>query len=123
MEATAQEAPPAAAPAPEPAPGITFQEMRLCVENISTTGALLVSGEPLGAVGEAVKLDFGFLLHEVPVSLSLNCVVRSTKSDQDAAGASRYSHGVSFEDPAPNDRLMLAALVWFHMYENPRLAA
>jgi hypothetical protein len=93
----------------------------VAIENVSATGALLVARDPLGAVGEKLKLDFGFELHEVPVELSLECAIRSTSNCEDA-GQPCHRHGVSFEALAPRDRLALSALVWFRTYENPRLA-
>lgn len=89
------------------------------IDNLSSTGALIVCGHSLGATGECVKVDFDIVLHEVPVSISLQATIRSV--DNASGGPHRY--GVSFVDPSPHDRLVLAALIWFNMYENPRLSA
>jgi hypothetical protein len=89
------------------------------IDNIGCTGALIVCGHPLGAVGDSVSVEFDVVLHDVPVSLSLRAAIRSI----DNAGDGPHRYGVSFVDPGPNDRLILAALIWFNMYENPRLSA
>jgi hypothetical protein len=93
------------------------------IDNIGTTGALVIASTPLGVNGELIKLEFSLVLHDIPVSLSLKAKIRSTQSDEDGSGASRHRHGVSFEEPGTNDRLILAALVCFNMYENPKQAA
>jgi hypothetical protein len=84
------------------------------IDNMGATGALVACGEPLGRVGDRFQLAFELVLHEVPVALSLQAEIRTV---QDAGGTHR--HGVAFA-PGPNDRLALAAFVWFNMYENPQ---
>lgn len=89
------------------------------IDNIGSTGALVVCREPLGAIGGRIELGFDLVLHEVPVSLALKAEIRSVEE----AGGNVHRHGVAFVDCSPNDRLVLAALVWFNMYENPKLSA
>jgi hypothetical protein len=89
------------------------------IDNVGTTGALLVCGSSLGNVGDSLQLAFDLVLHEVPVALALRAEIRSAEQGADQ----QYRHGVSFTEPGPNERLVLAALVWFNMYENPRLSA
>jgi hypothetical protein len=93
------------------------------IDNIGTTGALLDTAAPLGAKGDTLKVDFDLVLHEIPVSLSLNATIRTVQSDEAPDSTSRHRYGVSFIEPVASDRLILAALVWFHMYENPNLTA
>jgi hypothetical protein len=90
------------------------------LDNIGSTGALVVSPRRLGGIGDMVKLEFEVVLHDIPVALALNAAIRSAEPGADQT---RHRHGVSFADPTPHDRLVLAALVWFHMYENPSLSA
>lgn len=92
---------------------------QVVIDNIGTTGALLVCETALGAVGDSLQVAFDLVLHEIPVSLVLRAEIRSVEQGADQ----RYRHGVAFVEPAPNDRLILAALVWFNMYENPKLSA
>ena len=92
------------------------------IENISTTGALIEAAEPLGNTGEEVRIEFNFELHGVPASLKLNATLRATKSAEDLTGSPRHQHGVSFKDVAPNDLMILSALVWYEMHEHPRNA-
>jgi hypothetical protein len=89
------------------------------IDNIGCTGALIVCSHALGAVGDPVTVAFDVVLHDVPVSLSLQGEIRSV----DSAADSPHRYGIAFVDPSPNDRLVLAALIWFNMYENPRLSA
>lgn len=92
------------------------------IDNISATGAMIESAEPLGSAGEEIKLDFDFSLHGVPSALKLTATIRTAKSAEDAAGAPRHQHGVTFKDPPPHDLLLLRALVWYEMHEHPRNA-
>lgn len=88
------------------------------VEDIGSSGALVSAESRLGEIGDAIALRFDLVLHDVSVSLALQASIRSVQ--QPAAGKLHY-HGVAFVDPSSNDRLVLAALVWFHMYEKPHL--
>lgn len=90
------------------------------IDNIGSTGALLVCDYPLGAVGDGIDVAFDFELHDVPVALALRAEIRTLDQSPDAT---QFRHGVAFVEPSANDRLILAALVWFHMYENPKLSA
>jgi hypothetical protein len=90
------------------------------IDNIGSTGALLVCGTALGAIGDLVEVAFDIVLHEVPVSLALRAQIRTAER---AVDSGQYRHGVSFVEPSTHDRLILAALVWFNMYENPTLSA
>ena len=85
----------------------------------ASTGALIVCDSPLGEVGEVLQVAFGFVLHDVPVSLQLRAEIRTV---EETAEQLCYRHGVAFVEPDPNDRLVLAALVWYNMYENPKLS-
>jgi hypothetical protein len=88
------------------------------IDNIGSTGALLVSEAPLGSPGDRIQVAFDLVLHDVPVSLALGAEIRSA----DAGDGAHVRHGVAFVEPSANDRLVLAALVWFNMYENPKLS-
>lgn len=100
-------------------PAAGSEARAVSVDNIGSTGALLVSPSRLGGPGDRIEVAFDLVLHDVPVSLALQAEIRS--EDTDDRGMVR--HGVAFVAPGPNDRLALAALVWFHMYENPQLRA
>jgi len=95
------------------------EPVQAVIDNIGTTGALLVCPTPLGEVGDSLQVAFDLVLHEIPVSLALQADIRSAEQGADG----QHRHGVAFVEPAPNDRLILAALVWFNMYENPKLSA
>jgi Flagellar protein YcgR/PilZ domain len=95
------------------------EAVQATIDNIGSTGALLVCANPLGAIGVTVQVAFDIVLHEVPLSLALQAEIRTAERAVDTA---QYRHGVSFVEPSANDRLVLAALVWFNMYENPKLS-
>ena len=84
------------------------------IDNMGATGASIACGEPLGRVGDRIEVAFDLVLHDVPVALALQSEIRTV----DDAG-SVHRHGVCFVEPSPNDRLVLAAFVWFNMYDNP----
>ncbi|MPZ45684.1 MAG: hypothetical protein GEV05_20285 [Betaproteobacteria bacterium] len=96
------------------------EAVQVTIDNIGSTGALLVCDSPLGATGDSVEVAFDVVVHDVPVSLALRAQIKT--ADQ-AADTAHYRHGVFFVEPSTNDRLILAALVWFNMYENPKLSA
>ena len=87
------------------------------IDDIGTTGALVVSAQQFGEKGGRIGLDFSLTLHGVRASLSLKAVVRSIRSESDPP---RWLHGVQFEELEDNDRLILGSLVWYQMYEHPR---
>ena len=89
------------------------------IDDLSATGARIVCDSPLGDVGDELRVAFGFVLHDVPVKLALRAAIRTV----DETEPLRYRHGVAFVEPSDNDRLVLAAFVWFNMYENPKLSA
>jgi hypothetical protein len=93
--------------------------MEADIDNIGRSGALLVCPQPLGGRGDTLQLEFEVMLDDIPVSLALNATIRSSEP---GTGQTPHRHGVAFVDPTPHDRLALAALVWFHIYENPALS-
>jgi hypothetical protein len=101
-------------------PAAGAEAIQATIDNIGSTGALLVCDNPLGATGDTVEVAFDVVLHEIPVSLALRAEIKTV--DQSAGGA-QVRHGVFFLEPSTNERLTLAALVWFNMYENPKLSA
>jgi Flagellar protein YcgR/PilZ domain len=94
------------------------ERVQATIDNIGSTGALLVCADRLGEVGDSLEVAFDIVLHDVPVSLALRAQIRTVEEGSDQ----QHRHGVSFSEPTPNDRLVLAALVWFNMYENPKLS-
>ncbi len=90
--------------------------------NIGTTGALI---ETAGAPGKEalVQLVFSLELHGVPVSLDLRAQICGAKGSPAGDGAPRSQFGVEFKELQPNDRLVLASLVWYLMHEHPRSVA
>jgi hypothetical protein len=101
-------------------PAAGAEAIQATIDNIGSTGALLVCDNPLGAMGDTVEVAFDVVLHDIPVSLALRAEIKT--ADQSADGA-HFRHGVFFLEPSTNERLTLAALVWFNMYENPKLSA
>jgi hypothetical protein len=94
----------------------TGEPVQATIDNMGSTGALLLCAAPLGATGDSVKVAFELVLHDVPVALVLNASIRTAE-----AAEGHHRHGVSFVDPTAHERLVLAAFVCFHTYENPAL--
>lgn len=103
-----------------PAGGATKAEGT--IRNLSTTGALLEAADPIGNVGEEIRIEFKFRLHGVPTELKLGATIRTTKSADDLTGTPQHQHGVSFNEMPPSDLMILSALVWYEMHEHPRNA-
>jgi hypothetical protein len=85
------------------------------IDNMGATGASIACDQPLGQVGDRIEVAFDLVLHDVPVALALQAEIRAV-----AHAGSMHRHGVCFVEPTTNDRLVLAAFVWFNMYENPQ---
>lgn len=101
-------------------PAQAIESVHATIDNIGSTGAMLVCETALGAVGEVMQIAFDVVLHDIPVSLALRAEIKTADR---AADSGQYRHGVYFFEPSRNDQLVLAALVWFNMYENPGLSA
>lgn len=85
-----------------------------CVaRDISMGGALLAAKEQMGSTGEKMLLKLRVIVSEVEHLLTLSCVIRSINvSMTSGSNAPSIQHGVSFEDPSAQDRLVITALLY-----------
>lgn len=95
------------------------------IVNLSADGALVRARQPLGSSGGILALAFRVNLHNVDAYLTVNAVVRSAFGDEGKSedGAATFSHGVQFQDLAPNDSVILQSLIYQQMIEQPQTLA
>ena len=92
------------------------------IENMSSTGALLVASKALGATGDALRLDFEATLHDVDTPLSVEAlllnVVRSDDLNREGT-EEMFRHGMEFRNLKASDRMIIKSLVYQQIIENP----
>jgi len=86
--------------------------------NLSATGALVVAAQPLGEVGDRLRLEFQVALHDVVSDISAEATILNVSGE---SGALRY--GVEFAGLPPSERMILRSLIYQQMIENPRSLA
>lgn len=95
------------------------------IENISSTGALIVSDKALGSKGEMLRLNFQARVHDVDMPLELESEIMS-ELPQDEIGATsperKYRCGVEFRNLRPSDLMVIKGLVYQQIIENPHSA-
>ena len=92
------------------------------ITNLSCSGALLDSTQPIAAKGETIHLSFRINLHAIDTLLQVSAVVRSQFSDEDGSapnGRKLYHHGLEFVDLQPNDTLVLQSMIYHRIVEQP----
>ena len=83
-------------------------------------GGLVVGANFRHHVVNGVHNDAGlFELHGVDVSLDLHAKVLGMKGCSSESDHTSVQYRLAFDELLPNDRLILASLVWFQMYEHP----
>ena len=87
--------------------------------DIGAAGALLDTGKVLDSDVTELRLMFLFELHGVDVSLDLHAKVLGMKGCSSESDHTSVQYRLAFDELLPNDRLILASLVWFQMYEHP----
>lgn len=88
------------------------------LSNLSATGALVVAPQPLGEVGDSLRLAFKVDLHDVVSDVVAEAAILNVSGEE---GALQY--GVEFSDLPPNERMILRSLIYQQMIENPRSLA
>lgn len=85
-----------------------------CVaRDISMGGALLAAKEQMGSTGEKMLLKLRVIVSEVEHLLTLSCVIRSINiATPNVSNTPSILHGVSFENPSPQDKLVITALLY-----------
>lgn len=92
------------------------------IANLSADGALVRARQPLAQQGAVLGLSFRVNLHSIDAYLTVNAVVRSTFADEGGRtgdSSQTFSHGVQFQDLAPNDSVILQSLIYQQMIEQP----
>jgi len=89
------------------------------VVDIGTAGALLDTGRMLDKLVQHLTLSLSFELHLVPVQLTLSAHILGMKAYASTGETTHVQYRLAFQSLQPNDRLVLASLVWFEMYEHP----
>lgn len=84
------------------------------IDNLSATGALLNSADPLGSVGDEVRLSFDIEIDDFKAQCAAKARIVSTNRVMGS-----YRQGVEFTELAPNERLMLQSLVYRQVAEHP----
>lgn len=93
------------------------------IENISSTGVLLVADKVLGAKGDVMRLHFAARLHDVDTQISVEAEILSVIPDADpnpVTPRTSYRYGLEFRNLLPSDRMVIKGLVYQQIIENPQ---
>ncbi|HFD79439.1 MAG TPA: flagellar brake protein [Gammaproteobacteria bacterium] len=87
------------------------------IVDLSTTGALVVAGEQLGEVGDAVVLNCSVKVAGIDRLLAIPALVRNVHREQsgDVALNDGYHHGLQFDIEDEHDAVTLHAFVYEHI--------
>jgi c-di-GMP-binding flagellar brake protein YcgR len=88
------------------------------IENISATGALVLTDKPLGRRGDILRMSFRVNLHDIDSRLDVDAEILTGFGTEDDTKHS-YRHGVEFRNLKPEDLLVLKSLIYQQMIENP----
>lgn len=80
--------------------------------DISTAGALLVAGEPLGVAGDKVEVRCALKIAGSEKLLSLPAVIRNVHSEQGGEDEGNYYHGLEFNLKDEQDSFALHGYVY-----------
>lgn len=87
--------------------------------NLSANGALLTSRRALAVKNGMIKLAFRVKLHGTEALLNINAVVRAQFADETPTNPNPAHHGLEFVDLQPKDHLVLQAMIYQQMIEQP----
>ncbi len=87
------------------------------IANISINGAMLISPQPLGQVGDRVSLTFRFWI--LPNDYEVNLQVSSVIKTVSAVGPVDTHYGVRFESLRSSEAILLQNLIYQRLQENP----
>jgi c-di-GMP-binding flagellar brake protein YcgR len=88
--------------------------------NLSANGALLTASRALAGKSGMIKLAFRVLLHGTEAFLNVSAVVRAQFDDDTPANPNPAHHGLEFVDLQPKDYLVLQAMIYQQMIEQPQ---
>jgi c-di-GMP-binding flagellar brake protein YcgR len=91
------------------------------VADVSSSGALIATGEAIGEVGDLLRIVFRVRLHGVDSDLTVDAFVRNRYADYlPCGGVATVHHGVEFSALAPTDAMILESLIYQELVESPR---
>jgi c-di-GMP-binding flagellar brake protein YcgR len=90
-----------------PPPGVP-----VLVEDMSTTGALLIHDEPLGELKSLLSVEMLLNISDVEENISIIAIIRNirTRNNEDGSIA-KYLHGVEFQFADRQESIMLHAFI------------
>lgn len=90
------------------------------IANISVNGAMLLSSEPLGEVGDRLSLTFRFwiLPNEYEVNMNVAALIQ-TIGQPEQEEATETSYGVKFEGMRSTESILLQSLIYQRLKEDP----
>jgi c-di-GMP-binding flagellar brake protein YcgR len=90
------------------------------ISDLSTSGAMLVSSQYLGEIGDVVSLAIQFTVAGVNQSLKIHAFVRNVREDDDVpeGGECHFYHGLEFQPLAQTELLALHGYVYEQLLDN-----
>jgi c-di-GMP-binding flagellar brake protein YcgR len=87
------------------------------MENLSISGALLVTKSDLGKKGERIVVKFKLIVAGIESVLSVPCIIRAINVDYHPESNGENHFGVEFVDAQPQDMIVLSAFVYQKLLE------
>jgi c-di-GMP-binding flagellar brake protein YcgR len=87
------------------------------MDNLSISGALLVSKTGLGKKGERIVVKFKLVVAGIESFLSVPCIIRAVNADRDPSSSGENHFGVEFVDVEAQDMIVLSAFVYQKLLE------
>ncbi len=87
------------------------QGLPAIIANLSSTGALLESRKPLGAVGENIVINAKFTVAKIEKYLAIAAIIRNVR-DKPHSDVRVIQHGVEFQLVSSEDQLLLHGFVY-----------
>ncbi|WP_455203554.1 flagellar brake protein [Kaarinaea lacus] len=85
------------------------------VQDISTTGALLIHSAPLGEVKDLLSMYMPMQVANGEEKFNTVAIIRNVRERKTAEGQVEYLHGVEFQMAGRSDVIMLHAFVYEHI--------
>ncbi len=91
------------------------------MQNLSATGALLLSENTLGNKGDTVKLTFSLDIHGCASEVELTARILHLDLDSQPAanGGTQFLHGIEFVDTPPTMLMLIKGYVYQQIIEQP----
>lgn len=88
------------------------QSIAVAVEDMSTTGALLICSSRLGEIKHLLTVEMKLNVSDIEEELNIVAVIRNIRERKDDAGnVSEYLHGVEFQFADRQESIMLHAFI------------